>query len=400
MEFESTWAELSTVGKVRAGDGVTRLFGSSPERELVNWFRGECASRGLDTVTDPFGNMIGWFGGRPRGREGVLTASHFDSVPQGGAFDGALGVVSGLAALDRIRDAGAAVERPIGVGVFVEEEGSRFGQACLGSRLATSALSWSAARELRDAEGVALAEVAEGGESALLEGVACAVELHIEQGRQLDALGAQVGIVDRIWPHGRFRFEFLGEGNHAGSTPVDQRRDPVLPYAKAVLAARELASAPNLRATFGRVLVHPNSTNSIPRSVVAWLDARADGQAELDLLVADIIRAAELAATEGSVDLTIAVESMSAESRFDRRLAERSVTHRRSVTVSSCAGHDAGVLADAGIPATMLLVRNPTGLSHAPSEHASMPDCLAGIDALASLLRGLASTSDLALDTP
>ena len=177
----------------------------------------------------------------------VVAGSHLDSVPDGGAFDGPLGVVSAFAAIDALRERGFTPARPVAVAAFTEEEGARFGVACLGSRLLTGAITAAAARGLRDADGVSLAEAmaAAGAEPDLLgpddelpDRVAAFVELHIEQGRQLADLDAVIGVGGGIWPHGRWRFDFAGRADHAGTTALPDRRDPMLPFAATALAAR------------------------------------------------------------------------------------------------------------------------------------------------------------------
>lgn len=198
----------------------------------------------------------------------MLTGSHLDSVHDGGAYDGPLGVVSALAALEALRERDAAPGRPIGVAVFVEEEGSRFGRACLGSRLATGVTTWTEARGLTDRDGVALEEamsdVPTGG-TDLLADVGCFVELHVEQGRDLVDRGAPVGVASAIRPHGRYRFDFRGAADHAGTTRMEDRRDPMLTYAMSVLATNKQARVTGGRATFGRVEAHPNGTHAVPR---------------------------------------------------------------------------------------------------------------------------------------
>jgi N-carbamoyl-L-amino-acid hydrolase len=154
----------------------------------------------------------------------------------------------------------------------VEEEGSRFGLACLGSRLATGATPWEHARTLTDRDGVSLEEAmadVERGDGDLLADVDAFVELHVEQGRDLVDRGEAVGVASGIWPHGRYRFEFAGEANHAGTTRMEDRRDPMLSYALTVLAADEQARLSGQRATFGRLDVRPNGTNAVP-STRCW----------------------------------------------------------------------------------------------------------------------------------
>ena len=183
------WSDLAPVGRSASSGGYFRQPWLSAERELAAWFEEQCAARGLSVSRDAIGNVVAWWGSAGPGA--VVTGSHLDSVLDGGAYDGPLGVVSALAAVDELRARGFVPSRPLGVSVFVEEEGSRFGLACLGSRLATGAVSWEAARELRDRSGVFLSDGLEAAglsgapDRALLEGVGTFVELHVEQGRDL-----------------------------------------------------------------------------------------------------------------------------------------------------------------------------------------------------------------------
>jgi N-carbamoyl-L-amino-acid hydrolase len=318
-----------------------------------------------------------------------------DSVLDGGAYDGPLGVVSALAAVDLLRARGFVPARPIGVSVFVEEEGSRFGLACLGSRLACGAVSWDRARGLRDRDGVFLADGLEAvglpgdPDHALLEGVGTFVELHVEQGRDLVDRDAAVGVASGIWPHGRYRYEFAGAADHAGTTRMEDRADPMLTYAMTALAANKQARLAGQRATFGRVEVTPNSTNSVPSAVTAWLDARASSSEALDELVGTVERQAAERASRDGTTLTVTAESVSGAVTFSPDLAARLASPRGWPVIPTAAGHDAGILSTAGIPTAMLFVRNPTGVSHSPAESAAMEDCLAGVAALADVLAEL-----------
>ncbi len=226
-DFEAMWREIAPVGRSAATGGYLRQPWTTAESELRAWFVEACAARGLRVESDGLGTVVGWW--EPAGcasEDRLLTGSHLDSVLEGGAYDGPLGVVSGLAAVDRMRALGVVPRRPVGVGVFVEEEGSRFGLACLGSRLLTGAVSWEAARELRDRDGVALPDALEAAglpgpspqDPALLAGVTTFVELHVEQGRALVDLGHAVGVASGIWPHGRWRLDLEGVADHAGTT--------------------------------------------------------------------------------------------------------------------------------------------------------------------------------------
>lgn len=141
MTFSTLWAELAPIGRDAGTGGYRRAGWTAAALEAEAWFLDACATRGLSVETDSIGNHVAWWRSDPGHREpGIVTGSHLDSVPDGGAFDGPLGVVSALAAVDVLRARGFVPTRPIGVAVFVEEEGSRFGMPCLGSRLATGVL--------------------------------------------------------------------------------------------------------------------------------------------------------------------------------------------------------------------------------------------------------------------
>jgi len=399
MSFEEMWRDLAPIGRSAASGGYFRQPWASAELELRAWFREQAGDRGLALEEDPFGNLVAWW--RPlvevRGApapslettaDAVLTGSHLDSVLDGGAYDGPLGVVSALAAVDLMRERGLEPRRPLGIGVFVEEEGSRFGRACLGSRLATGAARWEDVQGLTDRDGVRLGDVVHGGEpTPWLQQVGAFVELHVEQGRGLVDRDACVGVASGIWPHGRWRFQIDGRADHAGTTRMEDRADPMLTYAMTALAANKQARLAGQRATFGRIDVHPNGTNAVPSTVTAWLDARADSDQALDELVDAVGKQASERAARDGTRLTVTAESVTGEVAFDDGLA--AAIGAGLPKLPTQAGHDAGILQAAGIGSAMLFVRNPTGVSHSPEETAGVADCLAGVDALATALTGL-----------
>ena len=405
MTFEQMWADLAPLGRSSRTGGYFRQPFTSAEEEAQEWFLAEAARRDLRVETDGFGNRVAWWG-EPAG-DGVLTGSHLDSVLDGGAYDGPLGVVSAFAAIDLLRERGVRPGRAIGVVSFREEEGSRFPLACLGSRLATGVLAWDDARELRDRDGVALGDVVPGpaqaspgvprlgpggahtsttGMRSLLDDVGAFVELHVEQGRDLVHRDRAVAVAEGIWPHGRYRFDVAGRADHAGTTRMEDRHDPMLTYAATVLAAEEQARRSGGRATFGRVDVRPNATNGIASAVTGWLDARAESGVALEELVGAVTQTARERAERDGTSIEVVAESVSAAVSFDAGLARRLAAQGDLPVVPTAAGHDAGILAGAGIPTAMLFVRNPTGVSHSPAEHAGTADCLAGVEVLASSL--------------
>ncbi len=396
--FDRLWADLAPVGRDPGTGGYRRFAWTRQDAALREWFAGCAAERGLAVTADRAGNQWAWWGD-PDADPGVAVGSHLDSVPDGGAFDGPLGVISAFAALDSLRAAGYAPARPLAVVNFGDEEGARFGVACAGSRLLTGALAPDRALALRDGDGVTMAEAmraagnpvdvgAVGRDAETLRRVGVFVELHIEQGRGLADLGRPLAVGSAIWPHGRWRFCLDGEANHAGTTRLADRHDPMLALAAAITCARELAGRHGVLATVGKVAVEPNGVNAIPCRVTGWLDARGADPAAVRALVA------EFAAALGGRPLAggpLAQESWTDATSFDSFLvAHLAALLDAAPVLSTGAGHDAGVLANAGVPTAMVFVRNPTGVSHSPAEHASRDDCLRGVSALAAVIRDLA----------
>ena len=396
--FARMWAALEPVGRSPQSGGYRRFAWTDEDAELRRWFVGEAAARGLDVLVDRAGNQWAWWGDPDASGPGVVTGSHLDSVPDGGAFDGPLGVVSGLLAIDVLRERAIVPSRPIAVVNFADEEGARFGVACAGSRVITGALPADRALSLRDGDGTTMADALTrqghstdlGRDDETLRRIGTFVELHVEQGRGLIDLDRPVAVGSSIWPHGRWRLDLLGAANHAGTTRLADRDDPMLALALAIGAARTAAQERGCLATIGKVLVEPNGVNAIPSRVQAWLDARGPDEAEVHSVVA---------AVAARVGVEAVAESVTPATSFDPALVQRLAALLDGAPVlATGAGHDAGILAAAGIPAAMLFVRNPTGVSHSPAEHAETADCVAGVDALADVLADLAATAKQAAD--
>ncbi|MFI5757463.1 allantoate amidohydrolase [Streptomyces sp. NPDC051569] len=415
------WRDLAALGRDSGSGGYRRYAWTAADADCRAWFRSQAETRGLTYELDRNGNQWAWLGD-PFAGDAVVTGSHLDSVPDGGAFDGPLGVVSSFAALDELRRRGARFTRPLAITNFGDEEGARFGLACVGSRLTAGQLTVEKAHELRDGDGVPLPRAMEaaghdpatiGPDPERLARIGAFIELHVEQGRSLDLSGDPVGIASAIWPHGRWRFDFRGEANHAGTTRLADRRDPMLTYAETVLAARREAELAGALATFGKVSVEPNGVNAIPSLVRGWLDSRAADQSALDTVVAGVEAAARACADRAGIELRVVRESFTPVVEFEHALrdelakiltnrppsaataataATATATAGAAATVpvlGTGAGHDAGILSGS-IPTAMLFVRNPTGISHSPAEFAAEDDCVAGILALADVLEGLA----------
>ena len=359
--FRAMWAELDEIGVHPTG--TRRYSWTAEDAALRGWFTAQASARGMEVHTDVNGNIRAWWGGRPAdGDAGVVTGSHLDSVADGGKWDGPLGVLLGFLAVDALAAAEARGEfiraRPVGVVDYMDEEGTRFGVACLGSKLMSGALDPEKARALTDADGVSLAEAMRaagadpdriGRDDAEITRSGAQVEVHIEQGKQLVGLEAPVGVASAIWPHGRWSFTFDGVADHAGTARLVDRKDAALPFASTVLAARAVAEELDARATFGRFHVEPGGPNVIPARVVALLDARAATDEVLVEMVDRIASVAREAGHDHGVEVTVEKISHAPVVEFDEELRD---LHGKLAAeageylpeVPTQAGHDSGIL--------------------------------------------------------
>jgi N-carbamoyl-L-amino-acid hydrolase len=433
-DFLDCFGGLAAIGRDPATGGYQRFAWTDEDRAARQWFAAQSKARGLAYQRDANGNLWAWWRApMPEAREAgppeaagaqapeaagarqpeagaapgegrvLVVGSHLDTVPQGGAYDGALGVVAGFVAVSALARRGVTPNRPVAVAAFADEEGGRFGLATFGSRLLAGTLAPADALARRDALGVTVAEAMRadgldpgraGPDPALAGLVGEVVELHVEQGRGLADVPAPLGVGTGIWPHGRWRLALRGEPNHAGTTRLEDRRDPMLVLARGVEAARALAAGAGAVATVGRVLVDPNGTNSVPGAVDAWLDARAPDEATLDGLVGAWQREVAKAGRLHRVEVGLACESRSPAVEFDADLRARLVAllgqqGLPAPELPTAAGHDAGALA-AVVPTAMLFVRNPTGTSHSPAEQAADADCALGCEVLAAVVEAWA----------
>jgi acetylornithine deacetylase/succinyl-diaminopimelate desuccinylase-like protein len=329
---------LERIYRIGGGEGANRPAYSAEEDEAIELAEGWMREAGLEVERDPDGNVVG------RAAEGghVWVGSHLDSVPRGGRFDGALGVV---AAIEAVACGGRGA-----VAIFRGEE-----VGCLGSR----------------------ARVARGPLPEVF------LELHVEQGPRLAAAQAPLGIVSGIVGYARTELTFEGAAGHAGTTPMDARDDALCKAAEFVLHAREAAGAvEDAVATVGRIEVEPGAANVIPSRALVSVDVRAPDRERLDRLVAAI-----------GFEPTLRVEPVAMDG--DMRVVLRDEVERLGLPVvelPSGAGHDAGILAAAGVRSGMLFVRSLAGgVSHCPEEESSPEDIEVAVEVLARSLARLTS---------
>ena len=396
--------DISSIGRDASRGGYSRPVFSTAETDLRSWFIEQAERRGLDVHTDHNGIIWAWWDTATGVRQdAVVTGSHLDSVPGGGGYDGPLGVASALVAVDLLKARGLRPRRPLAIAVFPEEEGSRFGVACLGSRLLTGGLDPDKARRLKDPDGNTYADVAAangqdprlvGADYKTLQQLGVFVELHVEQGRGLADLNRPVAIGSSILGHGRWKLSISGQGNHAGTTLMKDRKDPMIAAAKVMVAIRDTARKyRDARATVGRLQPVPGGTNVIASRVDLWIDVRHPEDSVTAALVEAIGLTAQVLAAEEGCAAGLTTESLSPTVHFDGGLRDRLTELLPAAPVlDTGAGHDAGVLASQ-IPTAMLFVRNPTGISHSPEELVEDRDAEAGALALADSLAGLAGAA-------
>ncbi|HWZ44262.1 MAG TPA: allantoate amidohydrolase [Candidatus Saccharimonadales bacterium] len=379
---------------------ITRTFLSAPMREVHRELRGRMEELGMTVTVDAAGNLRGLYPAAQSGAPRLLIASHLDSVPHAGAFDGVLGVVMGVALVDAL--AGRRMRFAIEVVGFSEEEGVRFGVPFIGSRALVGDLGgvggdYSAALlERRDAQGQTVADairsfgldLARLPEARLAGNTLGYLEFHIEQGPVLESIDYPLGIVEAISGQSRLGVCFTGQAGHAGTTPMKLRRDALAGTAEWITQVETIAGATTgLVATVGRLEIDPGAGNVIAGSVQASLDVRHVHDPVRHTALEQILATARQIALRRKLAVTW-------EQRMDQPAvamnAEMTTLLEQAVQASgypvhrmpSGAGHDAMILA-AKVPAAMLFLRSPGGLSHHPDENV-----LAG-DVLAALTTGL-----------
>ena len=349
---------------------------------------------GLEVMEDGFGNIFGKLGGTSPDSPSVIVGSHFDSVPNGGAYDGTAGVVVGLEIAALFKENAIQPTYPLEIIALVEEEGSRFGGGLMGSRGMMGVLSEEDFKKLSDKDGI-LAEEAmlkigldpSKRKARNPETIRAFLELHIEQGPILEEKGIQVGIVEAIVGLTQLEVTVQGQAGHAGTTPMNRRADALVTASKIIGVLPDIATTvgEGTVITTGRLTVYPNGANVIPDKVTFTVDIRSGKEAH----VLDAVRRTqELIASQQKKGIHIIVEEMlyiqpklldeSIRSILKESTDKLEISHR---TIQSGAGHDAMVLSDFAA-CGMVFVPSKKGLSHCPEEWSDASDLAAGTDIL------------------
>jgi len=360
---------------------------------------------GLVTRVDAVGNLFGRTGAPDEAV--VLTGSHLDAVPNGGAFDGAAGVIAGLEAVRTIVEAGVPLGKPLEVVGFVEEEG-RF-SGLLGSAVMTGRTAIDGLAGLRDQDGVSFAEALAGAgldvsriEDAVRGAgeIAAFVELHVEQGAVLEQAGIPIGVVTAIAGTHRLAVEIVGRADHAGATPMEARKDALLAAAEVVLAARKIAvesARPTARATVGQLFVEPNVTSAVAERVRFVVDVRDVDAAERARIAERVEQAIAVACQRERLSYRIANPMSATPGHTDPAVRAAIEEACRVIGVPfmrlmSGASHDALNLAQV-VPTGMIFVPSRDGRSHSPAEFTSLDQLALGTDVLIATLLQLAAAA-------
>jgi N-carbamoyl-L-amino-acid hydrolase len=394
---------LAAIGRDEADGGLYRMAFTAADMEGKRWLLERMEEAGLETRTDGAGNVIGLWRGADPTLPVMVVGSHIDTVPCAGTLDGALGVLSGLEAMHALRDDGFAPERGMELIAFSDEEG-RFG-GMFGSQAFAGMVTPETLDTAADLDGVKLADaMKECGMDPWLAlearrdpaTVAGYLELHIEQGPVLDAAGESLGVVEAITGLFKWSVTMRGEANHAGTTPMEMRRDAFMglaDFAHEVPRIIDEVGGGHSRATIGKVGLHPGSPNTVPGAATFSLDVRDTDEAVLDELPLAFRRALSAIARRRGLMFEFQEESRILPVRCDVRLAGLladgaeglGFSHRR---MPSGAAHDAQIVATVA-PVAMVFVASRAGRSHSPAEWSSWDDIHAGARLLRHALENL-----------
>ena len=398
IDADRLWNRLQELGQIGRKDGgaLTRLAYTEDLRKAQDKVRGWMEEAGLRVREDAAGNLIGEYGPGDSAEAPVAAGSHLDTVRNAGIFDGSLGVLAAVEAVQTLREAGIVPLRPIRVTAYQDEEGNRFGSGMLGSRAVTGKTR-PEDLQMKDASGVTLREAMEAWgcrpdalESCRQPRIHSHLELHIEQGRVLERAGCSVGIVEGIPCLYAYDIIIRGTSGHAGATPMPDRLDPVQAMCRWILAIQEIVRRrPGMVATTGVIETSPGSVNVICDHVHFTLDIRALELEKIEACLEELRPLEEELEAEGFViekKPREELQGMLCDPRMKEELEEiMKENDMPYLRLMSGAGHDSQNFA--GIcPCAMIFVRSRNGYSHRPDEYSSREDCAAGARILLEML--------------
>lgn len=353
---------------------------------------------GLTVTTDGAGNVFGRFEGKDPTKKAILSGSHVDSVPNGGHFDGTLGVLAALEVVEAWKEEGYQPERTFEVVIFSDEEGSRFNSGFHGSEAVVGIDNIEDTLKLTDSDSLTFEEVLQSNgltledyknaKRDLKSAYELFIEVHIEQGKRLEKLNLPCGIVNGIAGPVWVEYSFIGEAGHAGNTPMNDRKDALVAASEFILQIPNIPKqiSDTAVATVGKLAVHPNGVNVIPGEVNLYVDMRDIDQANQELLVNKVNELAKkIAATHG-----IEVRSEEKTRIAPIPISEEIQAQLKEVftefeidpyILPSGAGHDAMIIGKE-IPIAMIFVKSKNGVSHRPDEWSDLNDCVQAVHIL------------------
>ncbi|MBU5465936.1 M20 family metallo-hydrolase [Virgibacillus sp. MSJ-26] len=388
-------AVLSHIGETENG-GVNRPGFSQEEKQAKEFVMDWMNEAGLEVSVDGAGNVFGRLDGL-KNVSPIISGSHLDSVPDGGSFDGPLGVLAALEVVEAWKTKGYTPEKPFEIAIFSDEEGARFKSGLMGSRAFMGQVKEEELTDYVDEQGHTFTEVIEEYGSDMEQyldyefkrkAIDMFIELHIEQGEVLEEENQPVGIVTGIAGPAWLEVNFKGEAGHAGNTPMVGRKDSLVAAAMLVKKIEELPKkvSDTAVATVGKLNVIPNGSNVIPGEVNLIVDVRDIHEETRDELLGIIEQEAKIIAETKELDVDMihnsTIKPLPIEKKFQQELAEILKKHQiKPVYIPSGAGHDSMILGTK-VPVAMLFVRSKDGISHHPDEWSSLSDCIQGVHVL------------------
>ncbi|MDQ0340532.1 allantoate deiminase [Caldalkalibacillus uzonensis] len=396
-------AQLAAIGLTE--EGGSQRIGFSPEeraaKELVKQWMNEA---GLEVREDGAGNVIGRFTAQQDHLPVVMSGSHVDSVPNGGHFDGTLGVLAALEVAQAWKETGYRPDAPYEVVIFSDEEGARFNGGLTGSRAMMGEVNLEKQQQLKDINGDSFQSVIERDGLTVEQfmaakrdpaEIAAFVEVHIEQGKTLEDAGIPVGIVNGIAGPCWLEVTFRGQAGHAGNTPMNQRFDALAAASQFILQVESLPKRISSTAvgTVGKIQVHPGGINVIPGEVKVYVDLRDIKRETRDQLIDAVQKEAHHIAQQRRLQVelseTLRVEPVPIYENMQQTV--RTAVEALGIPplfLPSGAGHDAMVLGR-HVPVAMLFVQSKEGISHNPNEWSELNDCVQAVHVLKHLLEQL-----------
>ncbi|WP_019414816.1 M20 family metallo-hydrolase [Paenisporosarcina sp. TG20] len=380
---------LSQIG-LTTQNGVTRVGFSQLEQQAKELVIGWMKDANMKVTQDGAGNVVGRVTGQNEDVPSIASGSHVDSVPEGGHFDGPLGVIAALEVAEAWKEQGFTPLKPYEVYIFTDEEGSRFNGGLTGSRTMTGVLDMSEQVTLKDSDGLSFEEVLATTGKTVEEfykatrsdiGIERFIEVHIEQGKILEKANLPVGIVKGIAGPSWTEFRFEGKAGHAGNTPMNDRQDALVAASELVLFIEKapITISTTGVATVGKLDVEPNGSNVIPGKVTLNADIRDIEEETRDLIVSSVVNKAQEIALARNVNVIITEKMRTSPvpigedmlGILNSVLDEMNIENKYLV---SGAAHDTMILG-AKIPVAMIFARSKDGVSHNPAEWTTLTDC-------------------------